>query len=416
MFNLFSGLFANGEVGFIISIVLRTSFIWLPILLLFIIWDLWLVYKRAQFFAAQTYVLLEIKVPREMFKSPLSMEIFLNGLCQTGGESNWYDVYWKGQVRPWFSLELAAIDGAIHFFIWTRAGLRNVIEANLYSQFPGIEIYEATDYTLPISYDPEKNSMWATEFDLTKPDPYPIKTYIDYGMDKDPKEEFKIDPMTPLIEFLGGVGREHQVWIQIILRAHKAETKDPKTGKMVDKRWALGAKEEMDKILKEAKGEKDKDGKYSATRFLTDIESQTIKALGRSVSKLGFDVGVRAICFAQKDVFNKGNIAGIIGGFRNYNSNELNGFKPARGVESNYTNTFLLWKERSKKKTDAEKRKLLDAFKRRAYFYRPFKKPYFVLNTEELATIYHFPGGVSTTPAFTHIGSKKSEAPSDLPV
>ncbi len=406
----------SGQIVSVFNIFYHTSFVWLPILLLFVLWDLWINYRRAQFFAKQTYVLLEVKVPREMFKSPLSMEIFLNGLYQTGGEGNWHDVYWKGQVRPWFSLELVAIDGAIHFFIWTRAGMRNVIEANLYSQFPGIEIYEATDYTLPVSYDPEKNSMWATEFDLTKPDAYPIKTYVDYGMDEDPKEEFKIDPMTPLIEFLGGIGREHQIWVQIIIRAHKAESKDPETGKPLDKKWAEGAKEEVKKILEKTKGEKDKEGKTLPGRPPTKGEAEVIAALERSVSKLGFDVGIRAIYVAPKDIFNKANQGGITGGFRNYNSNNLNGFKPARGVESNYTNTFLLWKERPEKKIIREKKRLLDAYKHRAYFYAPFKKPCFVLNTEELATIYHFPGGVSTTPAFTRIGSKKSEAPSNLPV
>jgi hypothetical protein len=81
-------------------------------------------------------------------------------------------------------------------------------------------------------------------------------------MDKDPKEEYRIDPLTPLIEFMGALGREHQVWIQIIIRAHKKEDKDPKTGKMVDKRWENAANEERDKILKGAKGEMGPDKKY----------------------------------------------------------------------------------------------------------------------------------------------------------
>jgi hypothetical protein len=59
---------------------------------------------------------------------------------------------------------------------------------------------------------------------------------------------------------------------------------------------------------------------------------------------------------------------------------------------------------------------MLDAYKRRAYFYKPFKKSHFVMNTEELATIYHFPGGVAATPTFSRIGSKKAEAPSNLPI
>jgi hypothetical protein len=46
----------------------------------------------------------------------------------------------------------------------------------------------------------------------------------------------------------------------------------------------------------------------------------------------------------------------------------------------------------------------------------PFKSPHFVLNTEELATMFHFPGGVAATPTFNRIESRKAEAPTNLPV
>ncbi|OHB13689.1 MAG: hypothetical protein A2Y49_02110 [Candidatus Zambryskibacteria bacterium RIFCSPLOWO2_12_39_8] len=59
---------------------------------------------------------------------------------------------------------------------------------------------------------------------------------------------------------------------------------------------------------------------------------------------------------------------------------------------------------------------MLDAYKRREYFFKPYKRKHFVLNTEELATLFHFPGQVSTTPTFTRIESKKAEAPANLPI
>lgn len=413
--NLFSGLFTNPQIGAIIGVVFRTAFIWLPILLLLALSELWIIYRRAQYFASLKWKLLEIKLPREVFKSPLSMEIFFNSLYQTGGEGDWWVRLWKGQTRPWFSLELTAIDGSIHFYIRTQEKFRNVIEASLYSQFPGIEIYDAEDYTLPVSYDPEKVGLWANEFALTKPDAYPIKTYVDYGMDKDPKEEYRIDPMTPLIEFMGSLGREHQAWIQIIIRAHKDEDKDPATGKMIDKKWKKNAEDEIKKILEKTKGEKDKEGKPLPGRIPTKGEAEIIAALERSISKIGFDVGIRAIYTAPKDVFSAGNNAGIIGGFRNYNSNNLNGFKGSNIPAGEYE--LLPFIKRNPQKINREKRKLLDAYKHRGYFYNEFKRPHFVLNTEELATIFHFPaGGLSTSPSFTRIGSKKSEAPSNLPV
>jgi hypothetical protein len=43
-------------------------------------------------------------------------------------------------------------------------------------------------------------------------------------------------------------------------------------------------------------------------------------------------------------------------------------------------------------------------------------KPSFILNTEELATLYHFPGQVAATPSFKRISSTKAEAPTNLPI
>jgi hypothetical protein len=73
-------------------------------------------------------------------------------------------------------------------------------------------------------------------------------------------------------------------------------------------------------------------------------------------------------------------------------------------------------------KKEKIKPKVLEEYKLRRYFYSPWKnkkfhstKP-FVLNAEELATIYHFPGSVAGTPTFERVPSLKSKAPSNLPI
>ncbi len=418
MFQLFFGFFANPKLILTLKYLYYASYVLVPLALAVLIWELWLQWVRALYFGKQTFVLLEIKVPREVYKSPQAAEFFMNGLYQTVGEKNWYEKWWKGQVRSWFSLEIVSIDGVVHFFIWTKTGHRAQIEANLYSQYPGIEIFEVPDYVTTYDYNPEINTLYATEFDLNNKDAYPIKTYIDYGLDRDPKEEYKIDPMTPLIEFLGSLSRGNQVWIQIILRAHKAEDKDPEgSGKLVDLKWKKAAEEEIKGIIKGAKGEVGPDGKFvpGTGRQLTELEKETMAALDRSTSKPGFDVGIRMIYTAPKDIFQITNLGGIIGGITHFNSSS-NGFKPARGSDERFSHFLLAWKKRSEKKRDAERRWMLDAYKRRMYFYKPHKSPPFILNSEELATIFHFPGQVSTTPTFSRIESRKVEAPPNLPV
>ena len=82
---------------------------------------------------------------------------------------------------------------------------------------------------------------------------------------------------------------------------------------------------------------------------------------------------------------------------------------------------FPFLRKKESIRVSGKKRDLLHAYKLRSFFELPYKnfgglKP-FILTTEELATIFHFPSGiVSQTPTLTRVPSKKSEAPSNLPI
>ena len=377
---------------------------WLPAVFLVACFNAWLRWRRAVFWKKEGSVLLEIKLPREIMKSPMAMEIVLSAFHQTGGEGTWINRIWKGQTRSWFSLEVVSVGGNVRFFIWTKPKHRNAIESQIYSQYPGIEIYEAEDYTKPFYYDPNKNEVWATEFILTKADPYPIKTYIDYGLDKDPKEEFKIDPMTPVIEFLGSITAGHNVWMQIIIRAHKKRRFMDAFGEKEDS-WQEEAKEEKDKIIEKLKVAKEEGG---FPRIPSKGEAEVIAALERSVSKFSFDCGIRAVYVADKDKFDSANIGGILGSLKQFGSINLNGFRP-NGWLFDFDYPWQEWWNDKEK----IKRRALEEYKLRRFFFSPWKnkkfhsnKP-FILNTEELATVYHFPGSVSSTPTFEKIPSLK---------
>ena len=56
--------------------------LWLPLFLGFFWFTLWINYKRRKFIKDQGSVLLEIKIPEEISKSPVAMEMFLNNLFQ----------------------------------------------------------------------------------------------------------------------------------------------------------------------------------------------------------------------------------------------------------------------------------------------------------------------------------------------
>ena len=422
--QVFSSLLHNLNLQILpqsIQIMIAVSPVVLACLLAIIWRDLWIDYVRGKNFLSIKYCVIEVKLPKDTFKSPAAMEVFFTALHNTA-DGTGYAQYWKGETRPWYSMELISIEGQVKFMMWMEERRKTGLVSALYSQFPGVEVRDVDDYTKGVHFDPKTMKIFATDLKFAKDDPYPIKTYVDYGLDKDPKEEFKVDPLLPFLEFLGSVGPNQQVWIQIILIAHGKQRKPGHIFLKTDL-WKDKAKALIDEIMirdPKTKGvaaenkKKGDIGEYLDIPRLSKGEQETVASLERSVSKFAFDVGIRAGYIAKKDAFNGiFGIGGILGNIKQFSAEGFNGFKGA----TSFTNRFdYPWQDFRDMRRNRQSRLFLMAYKRRSYFYAPFNTKPMVLNTEELATIYHFPGSVSQTPTLERLPSKKAQAPSNLPI
>ncbi len=415
--NLFA-VFQNEIVAKMLDILFVAAPIWLPVLLSVIFWRLWTVYTFIWAERKQGHTLLEIRLPREISRTPLAMEIILSTLHITSGESTFIERYWLGKRRPWFSLEIASLGGQVHFYIWTRTFFKPLVESAVYAQYPEVEIYEVQDYASELRYDPETTAAWGMEYQFTKPDPYPIKTYVDYTLDKrGEKEEFKSDPITALLEYCGSCEQSGQIWIQILIQSHKRDK--PQVGTLFGKTtWKQEAEALADKILRRDPKTKIPIARTQVGEFafpgspiLTDAEKHAAESVLRSIDKLAFNVGIRGIYIDKPESFKPVYILGLIGLLKQFNSVELNSFAPAIrwGYAYSYPWQFekLRWPRRA--------RKLIRYYRERAYFHSPYRQRPLVLTTEELATLYHFPGGVAMTPTLGRVMSRKAEPPSNLP-
>ncbi len=404
MTALFDNTFFH-MLGSIYSIAAFTAFLWGPVLLVFLAQKLWLEYVRLEHIRSSiNFVMLEIKLPRVIDKTPMAMELVLQAFHQTSS-GNWYERFWEGKVKSWFSLEIISIEGNVKFMVRTPTKFKKLIESHIYAQYPDIEVVEVGDYVslAPYMHEKEKWTLWGCEYALTKPDPYPIKTYVDYGLDKvGTEEEFKSDPITSTIEFLGSIGRGQQIWMQILVQANGARynTQGSWFGKHD---W----KDEGKHLVKDMQAKFSGEGAPKPTKS----DTEAVAAIERSLSKIGFDCGIRTLYIAENEHYDPANIAGITGAFRQYSSQTLNGFKPVHTTAFDYP-----WQDYHDHRLNKKKKHIFDAYVRRSYFYSPYKSHPFVLNSEELATIYHFPGGVAETPTFTRIDSRKGEPPANLPI
>lgn len=404
-------------VSYALSLALFIAPVWLPILVGSGAWMLWVTWRRSDFIADQNYVLLEIKPPRNIVKTPLAMEAMLSGLHQSGGESTWYKKFILGSIRPSWSLEVVSIGGQVRFFIWSRANFRKLVETNIYAQYPGAQITEARDYTRLLPRCADEYGVWGCDYKHTTDDPVPIKTYVEYGLDKVQKEPEQIDPLANLIEFMGSIGKGEQLWIQIIIRVHKGEKYDKKNKEGKNYTWKDSALELVDEIRKKtrdpyidpATGE-ERPGFPNPTKG----QSEKIAAIERNVSKLAFDVGVRGAYIVEPGAkFDVINISALIGLFKQFSSEGWNGIVPTGWfmIFDDYPWEFLV--EKLKQKTAI---RLIDAFRRRQFFYEPHVGKEMVMSTEELATIYHLPSRAVETPSMGRIQSATGEAPANLPI
>ena len=383
------------------KVVIGAAYLWLPAVTAYFAWKFWLYYIRLLYVSKIDWVLLEIKLPREMPKSPQVMEIILSAMHQTrsGVAKN---KYWEGLLRAWFSLEIISKEGSIHFYFYIDKYYRRLVESQIYAHYPEVEIHEAADYTKEFIVEDTEASKkeWvihAAEYKLSKEDVYPIKTYIDYKLDKlETEEEMKNDPLASLVELMGTMKEGENMWYQVLIRANTTK-------------WQEAGKKIVDKIMK--RDEKKKEGEtidFGAMR-LSPGEHLITEAIEKNVSKLGFDVCVRFVYVAKPDKYNHVVTNSIMGSMQQFNSLNLNGFK--RTNSTSYVDYFF-----KKTREGWKKKRMFDAYVNRSAFYKPYKRRTFILNTEELATIYHFPGSVVRTPALGRIESKKGEPPGDLPI
>lgn len=393
--------------------------VFLPIFLFWFLFKTYVNYVRAKFFSSFEYILLEIKPPMEVRKSPAAMELFLTSLHQTSGEATWIKKYILGNTRAWFSLEIVSKGGNIHFYIWTRSGYKRLIESQIYAQYAGCEINQVEDYAQSFDFEPEKNNLFGIEFKLTKPDPYPIKTYVDYAMEQGDKEEEQVDPITSMMELLGSLNPGEQIWLQIIVKAHKREDKSPHGFFGKTDLWQDVALEEVKKIREESLSKVQGKDILVATSNQTEGQKKRISAIERSVSKLGFDVGIRTLYLANNENFDGINQPILATILKQFNSNDLNGFVPFHVTHFDYP-----WQDFFDYRLNRRKVEILSEYKKRSYFFSSRPKGWFsiedrssfVLNTEELATLFHLPGQVAQTPTINRVTSQRAAPPPNLPI
>lgn len=431
---------------FVLYILRDWWWIFAPPVLLRFAWKLYLWYKQERFFGRVPWVMLEVRLPKEVEKTPKAMESVLTGLHAIYDPPTWRDRWFEGRTLLWsFSLEIVSIDGVVHFYVFIPKAFRNVVETNIYSEYPEAEITEAEDYTKRIPQDiPNKNwDLWGSDLvlqnNLKMPgiskttSIFPLRTYTYYESELT-AEEKRVDPLSSMLELMSSLKEGEQLWIQILLRP----IVDEKVGEK-----QIELKKEVDAFVDHIMGKEEKKGKSGEPGLgsligeffevvgggltgmgppppppqekrldpllwrLSPGQQELAKAVEAKVLKPYFHTNVRFIYLGKNEVFARAKgVAGTFGIFKQFNGyNTLS--RPDKVTKTKVV--FFLVNRRN----TYRKKRLLRFYARR--WFPRHRKPY-VLNTEEVATIYHFPGRmVAPAPFVPRIIAKKGEPPPVLP-
>jgi len=98
------------------AVIKATWWFFTPIILFYVLKDLWVYWRIRTYIGKLKWTLLEIRVPQDVLKTPKAMEYVFVGLHGVWDELTFRDKWIKGEILPWFSLEIAGIDGEMRFF------------------------------------------------------------------------------------------------------------------------------------------------------------------------------------------------------------------------------------------------------------------------------------------------------------
>lgn len=371
-----------GIFSWLIELILQW-YVWIPAVLI-LSYLTWRNYRRADVINAMESTLLVLEIPKANDKSELAAEqLFasLHGILRDKSELKYND-----GVQEHLSFEIASVNGQIRFYVWVPKALQSFVEGQIYSQYPTVQIHEADeDY---VAHERDHSVVYTSEITLTANEMLPIKTF----------QSFEVDPLagiTGTLAKLETTGEE--VWIQVLARPipdvwHKSSDRwisSVKNGNPMavfsggfDFKWFAG--------LLEAFWKPPEQGSGSATKELSDRDKTRISEAEKKATKLGYQVKIRLAYLGESQTNGKLRMQAIVGTFKQFNSTNLNGFK--------MTATSF-------KKED------LARYRARAFYDRGF-----ILNIEELASVFHLPHTNVETPNIVWASSKTAEPPAKLPI
>jgi len=286
------------------------------------------------------------------------------------------------------ALEIVAYKGAVHFYAAVPVPLLGIVEQAIISAYPTARLEEAPEHNIfsPVG---RITGTIGGELVLKEKFAYPIATY----------QDIKRDTMQSLLNALSTLTSEDGAGIQILLRpaqegwrkAAIAEANKKRDGKKstsgLDSVFS-GANQVFTALLK-APDAKDK---AEGPKEISSLDQSVIQAIEEKTKQPAYDVLIRVVASSNISHRAQTVLNNIVATFALFDAPGRNGFKfvPAKDIDS-FVTAYIL------------------------RFFPP-ENTTNVLNTTEIATLFHFPDQQNIpTSQLERQASKQVDGPRNVP-
>lgn len=286
-------------------------------------------------------------------------------------------------------LEIVANKGEVNFYAAVPVPLLSVVEQAIVSAYPAARLEEVAEHNIfnPVG---RTSGTLGGEMNLKESFSYPIATY----------QDLKRDTMQSLLNALSTLTKEDGAGVQILLRpaqsswrkkaTSEAETK--RKGKDKNKGLSLLVSGAGDLMKAPIKPPEAKDEKKDEPKEISQLDQSIVQAMEDKTKQPGFEVLVRVVASSNISHRAQTILNNLVATFSLFDAPGKNGFKfvPAKDMESFIT----------------------------AYILRffPAEKDKNILNTTEMATLFHFPDQENIpTSQLERQASKQVDGPRNVP-
>ncbi|OHA60141.1 MAG: hypothetical protein A2589_00475 [Candidatus Vogelbacteria bacterium RIFOXYD1_FULL_46_19] len=345
--------------------------------LLLALGGLWWYQRRGNFGSLNLKVLL-VKIPERESKDPKE---FLHDIALSEQLFSSLSAIKEPIV---FETAVHNTGGEIYFYLAVPADRVEFVSRQIQGLFPAAEVDSALDYTIFAT----EHGIRAGYLALEESPVVPIRTYL----------ESEVDSFAPIVSTLSRLREEGDgAAIQIVLRPTSSKFKQ-KVQSILSR---LKKGESLNEVLKSYKAwaplvdlAKDLSGSNKSPDSLPSepksMDDELVASLETKIKKPLFDVNVRLITAADTPNEASDLLLSISGSFSQFSAPRRNSFK----IVSPRKITRLVYE----------------------YIFREFNEDQvMVLNTEEIASIFHLPTTSTDVPRIKWLKSREAPPPENLP-